>query len=131
MTNASMPGLVKIGVTTNTAAARAKQLSTATASPTPFQVVYQKAVSDCNDAEAKVHAALADRRVNDGREFFEASVYEAAITMDRICGGEQFKPKPLTPWAELFASFPDDGSGRELTPEEQARCRALEAKQRG
>lgn len=126
MTNASMPGLVKIGVTTDTAANRAKQLSAATASPTPFHVVYQKVVSDCNDAEAKVHAALADRRVNDGREFFEVSVYEAAVTMDRICGGERYKPKPLTPFAEMFASFPDDGSGRELTPEEQARCRALE-----
>lgn len=126
MTNASMPGLVKIGVTTDTAANRAKQLSAATASPTPFHVVYQKVVSDCNDAEAKVHAALADRRVNDGREFFEVSVYEAAVAMDRICGGERYKPKPLTPFSELFASFPDDGSGRELTPQERARCRALE-----
>jgi hypothetical protein len=126
MTNASMPGLVKIGVTTDTAANRAKQLSAATASPTPFHVVYHKFVSDCNDAEARVHAALADRRVNDGREFFEVSVYEAAVTMDRVCGGERFKPKPLTPFAEMFASFPDDGSGRELTPEERAQCRALE-----
>lgn len=125
LTNASMPGLAKIGVTTDTAANRAKQLSAATASPTPFHVVYQKAVSDCNDAEAKVHAALADRRVNDGREFFEVSVYEAAVTMDRICGGERYKPKPLTPWAELFSSFPDDGGDRQLTPEERAKCRAL------
>lgn len=128
MTNASMPGLVKIGVTTDTAANRAKQLSAATASPTPFHVVYQKVVSDCNEAEAKVHAALADRRVNDGREFFEVSVYEAAVTMDRICGGDRYKPKPLTPWAELFSSFPDDHEGRAsatLTPEERAQCRAL------
>jgi hypothetical protein len=131
MTNASMPGLVKIGVTTDTATNRAKQLTAATASPTPFHVVYQKVVSDCNEAEAKVHAALAGRRVNEGREFFEVSVYEAAIAMDRICGGERYQPKPLTPWAELFASFPDDGDGRALTREEQARCRALEKEQRG
>lgn len=128
MTNASMPGLVKIGVTTDTAVNRAKQLTAATASPTPFHVVYWKAVSDCNEAEAKVHAALAGRRVNEGREFFEVSVYEAAIAMDRICGGGRYKPKPLTPWAELFATFPDDHEGRAsatLTPEERAKCRAL------
>lgn len=126
MINASMPGLVKLGVTTDTAVNRAKQLTAATASPTPFHVVYQKAVSDCNEAESKVHAALADRRVNDKREFFEVSVYEAAVTMDRICGGERYRPKPLTPFAELFSSFPDDGGDRALTPDEQARCRALE-----
>jgi hypothetical protein len=126
MTNASMPGLVKLGVTTDTAANRAKQLTAATASPTPFYVVYQKPVADCNEAEAKVHAALDSRRVNDRREFFEASVYEAAVVMDRVCGGERFKPKPLTPFSELFASFPDDGGDRTLTPEEQARCRQLE-----
>jgi hypothetical protein len=94
-------------------------------------VVYQKAVSDCNEAEAKVHAALAGQRVNDGREFFEVSVYEAAVTMDRICGGDRYRPKPLTPWAELFHTFPDDHEGREsptLTPEERAKCRALSAR---
>ena len=106
--------------------ARAKQLSAATASPTPFTVLYSRAVADCNEVEARMHAIFADRRVNEGREFFSVSLYEAATALDGLCGDKRFKPKPLTPWAELFASFPDDGSGRELTLEERARCRALE-----
>lgn len=118
---------LKIGQTTLDPATRAKQLSAATASPTPFTVLYSRAVTDCNEAEAKMHVAFADRRVNDGREFFSVSLYEAAIMLDRICGSSQFKPKPLTPFSELFASFPDDGGDRALTPEEQTRCRELES----
>lgn len=119
---------LKIGQTTLDPVTRAKQLSAATASPTPFTVLYSRAVSDCNEAEAKMHAAFADRRVNDGREFFSVSLYEAAIMLDRLCGDSRFKPKPLTPWSELFATFPDDHEGRAsatLTPEERAKCRAL------
>lgn len=126
LSNESMPYLLKVGCSTDTAIARAKQLSAATASPTPFVVAYSRFVSDCNEVEAKMHQIFADRRVNDGREFFEVSLYEAATALDGLCGDKRFKPKPLTPFSELFATFPDDGDGRELTPEEQARCRALE-----
>ena len=117
---------LKIGRTTLDPVIRAKQLSAATASPTPFTVLYSRVVADCNEVEAKMHEIFADRRVNDGREFFSVSLYEAAIALDGLCGDKRFKPKPLTPFAEMFASFPDDGGDRALTPEEQARCRALE-----
>ncbi len=126
LSNESMPGILKIGATTDTAVARAKQLSSATAAATPFVVLYSKSVSDCNEVEAQMHRAFADRRVNDGREFFEVSLYEVATTLDRICGSRGFNPEPQTPWAELFATFPDDGSARELTAEERAKCRALD-----
>ena len=117
---------LKIGQTMLDPAIRAKQLSAATASPAPFTVLYSRVVADCNAVEAKMHEIFADRRVNDGREFFGVSLYEAAIALDGICGDKRYKPKPLTPFAEMFAAFPDDGSGRELTPEERTRCRALE-----
>jgi len=43
--------------------------------------------------------------------------------------GREVKSKEVkTPYAELFASFPDDGSARELTPEEQRKCQELAKK---
>lgn len=119
---------IKIGQTTLDPAIRAKQLSAATASPTPFTVLYSRVVDDCNAVEAKMHEIFADRRVNDGREFFSVSLYEAAIALDGLCGDKRFKPKPLTPFSEMFAAFPDDGEGRELTENERAQCRALESR---
>ena len=53
--NASMPGLIKVGMTTNTPEERAEQLSSATGVPTPFVVAYQRYVNDCAAAEEFVH----------------------------------------------------------------------------
>ena len=125
-----MPGLCKLGATTLDPHERARQLTASTSAALPFTVVYSRQVSDVNEAERAMHETFADRRVNGGREFFSCSVYEAVVALDRIAGGaSEWKNDPPTPMAELFASFPDDGSDRPLTPEEQAQCRELAAKQ--
>lgn len=131
--NASMyePGsgpLLKVGATTGTPQERARQLTAATASPTPFTVLYCREVADVNKAEAQIHSALAAHRVNDRREFFRVSVYEAARTLDAICGSVFSKLDPPTPFSELFASF-QDSDDPELNAEEQRACRRLEASQ--
>ncbi len=125
MSNVSMPGILKIGATTDTAVNRAKQLTASTSSPTPFVVLYHRPVPDVNAAEAAMHRAFAGQRVNEGREFFAVSLYEAARTLDALCGEILSKLEPRTPYAELFATFPDDGTGRELDSEERAACRRL------
>ncbi len=130
LTNASMPGLIKIGATTADVATRAKQLTASTSSPTPFHEVYSRRVKDVNAAEAAVHSALATYRVNEGREFFRVSVYEAARTLDSLLGETFSRFEPPTPMAELFASF-DPSDSNELTPDEQRQCRELEAQLRG
>lgn len=81
LTNESMPGLVKIGMTRRTPEQRAKELSDATGVPRPFTVHSQFYSPDCQSLEACIHAELADCRVNAGREFFECSAWAA----EQIC----------------------------------------------
>jgi hypothetical protein len=127
----SAAGLLKIGATTHDPDLRMKQLSASTSSPTPFFVAYSRRVPDVNLAERELHEFFEDRRVNEGREFFQVTLYEAAITLDRLVGGmPELVDQPETPFSELFASFPDDGTGRELTEFEAAQCRELAAKTR-
>jgi hypothetical protein len=101
--NQSMPGLIKVGVTTRDARARARELSN-TAIPTPFQVAFEVFSEDCKNLEKKIHFELSDYRVSVKREFFrypldkaisliqslistpseENSIYSAEDIMDRL-----------------------------------------------
>lgn len=77
LTNPSMPGLVKIGMTTRDMSARLRELNAATGVPQAFEVIYTIRVSDCAAAERSVHEALREKRTNQGREFFQVSTAEA------------------------------------------------------
>lgn len=70
--NPSLDGMVKIGKTTRSPEERAKELSQATGTPTPFVVVYKAYFNDCSKAEAYVHTMLEEQgyRVSSNREFF-------------------------------------------------------------
>jgi hypothetical protein len=72
-----MPGLVKIGQTTNTPEQRAKELGASTGTPTPFAVAHFEGVPDCVATEKRVHRRLFEQRINPKREFFEMSVADA------------------------------------------------------
>ena len=124
LTNRSLNGLYKVGMTSKTPEDRAAELSAATASPTPFFVVYAKETDDIRTAENDVHNILSDFRVSDNREFFKTSLFEVVKAIDYVCGGFS-ELDPPTPFAELFATFPDDGEARELTAEEQRKCKEL------
>lgn len=125
---------VKLGATTLHPEVRAFQLTCATASPHPFKVLHSREVPDVNSAEAALHQRFAEQRVNGGREFFAISHDEAGQALDELCGDRRYvsakplPPEPPTPWAELFATFPDDGSARELNETEREACRRLEAR---
>lgn len=76
MTNTAMPGLVKIGMTCDSPEERAKELSSATGVPYPFQVVVCKKVYNPKAKEAAIHELLSalGYRVNEKREFFNCAL---------------------------------------------------------
>ncbi len=121
--NPSFPGFVKVGCSTGCPIERARQLSASSGVPTPFVVGYHRYVADPFQVEAALHRALAAHRVNDSREFFAIPLHKVVEMMDRF---EELEILSETPWADLFNTFPDDGSGRELTADEAAQCRDLE-----
>lgn len=127
LVNASIPGLVKVGATTKDPITRAKELSASTSAPLPFVLAYHRAVRFPFAVEAEIHRLLDNCRTNDSREFFSIELYKVIELLERY----EEDVSPLrgeidTPYAEVFWSFDDDGSARELTDTERAAIRALE-----
>jgi hypothetical protein len=71
--NPSMPGLIKIGMTTKNPRERMRDLSRATACPQPFELIAFFDVTDAVYAEREIHRELDGYRVNENREFFNPS----------------------------------------------------------
>lgn len=79
LSNPSMPGLLKIGMTRFTPSRRVQELSSATGVPTPFQLVYYREFHNCVAAELEIHSILASKglRHNNQREFFTIDTVDA------------------------------------------------------
>jgi len=83
LTNEAMPGLVKVGYTMKDPAIRAEELykdsknGAVTGVPLPFDVAYKAWVLNPFQVEQSVHKSLAQKRINDNREFFKCSTEEA------------------------------------------------------
>lgn len=118
---AMQDGIYKIGATTKQPIERIKELSAAVGVPIPFALVYSRSVNYPFAVEAELHRHFERYRLNDKREFFSLPL---ADIIQAIEGYEHACEMPL-PWSELFASFPDDGDGRELTEEEREKCADL------
>ncbi len=71
LTNEAMPGLVKIGLTTDSVESRIAQLSTAAGVPLPFECYFAAEVKDCGRLEKTLHQLFSESRVNPRREFFK------------------------------------------------------------
>ncbi len=81
LTNPAMPGLVKIGKTTQSdVGTRMNQLYT-TGVPVPFECVYAIEVSDCSEVETALHVAFGPNRINPKREFFKIDVEQAIAVL--------------------------------------------------
>ncbi len=120
---AGIPGLIKIGASTKPPIERAKELSASTSAPLPFVLAYHRAVKSPFQVEAELHRILADCRTNDSREFFSIPLYKVIELLERYEEDlDTIHPSIPTPFADLFATFPDDGSGRELTQDESQKC---------
>ena len=77
LTNAAMPGLVKIGYTTQEDAnSRIVQLYT-TGVPVPFELQYACKVPNAEEVEKALHIAFSPNRINPKREFFKIEPEQA------------------------------------------------------
>ena len=77
LTNAAMPGLVKIGYTNQEDAnSRIVQLYT-TGVPVPFELQYACKVPNAEEVEKALHVAFAPNRINPKREFFKIEPEQA------------------------------------------------------
>ena len=77
LTNPAMPGLVKIGRTTQEDAnLRITQLYT-TGVPVPFTIEFACKVPNPEDVESALHIAFAPNRINPKREFFRIEAQQA------------------------------------------------------
>ncbi|VWX56190.1 conserved hypothetical protein [Burkholderiales bacterium 8X] len=71
LTNPAMPGLVKVGKTTQMEVeARMKQLF-GTGVPVPFDCAFACQVKDAHEVEKALHFAFGNARINPNREFFK------------------------------------------------------------
>ena len=77
LTNSAMPGLVKIGYTTqDDANSRIVQLYT-TGVPVPFDLQYACKVQNAEEVEKALHIAFSPQRINPKREFFKIEPEQA------------------------------------------------------
>ena len=75
--NPSMPGLLKIGMTSRSVFERIAELNAATGVPEPFEIAFVIRVRDGLRGENLLHEALDKYRVHDRREFFRVSIAAA------------------------------------------------------
>jgi len=90
LTNDSMPGIVKIGITEHeTIEERIKSLDN-TSVPTPFRFYFAIETSKHKEIEKLMHNAFSDYRIRSSREFFEMDP-ERAVSALRISGAPEIK----------------------------------------
>jgi hypothetical protein len=90
LTNPSMPGMVKIGMTVRSEMdKRLKELYT-TGVPLPFECKYACRVknSECAKIEKALHTAFAPQRVNASREFFRIAPEQAIAILEIFQNGD-------------------------------------------
>ena len=91
LTNSEMPGLVKIGKTSQgEVEGRLSQLYS-TGVPIPFECVYAARVSDAATVEKALHTVFEPHRVNPNREFFRIEPDQAEVIL-RLIDHEDVTP---------------------------------------
>lgn len=78
--NRAFPGVYKVGMTDRSPSTRCYELSSSTATPYPFEILFYMEVENARVVEATAHALFDECRVNTSREFFKVDpidLYEA------------------------------------------------------
>lgn len=81
LTNEEMPGLVKIGLTTESVESRISQLSASSGVPIAFECYFAAEVKDCAKLEKTLHKLFSDHRVNPKREFFRVDPEKVVLAI--------------------------------------------------
>lgn len=118
LTNACMPGIVKIGKTTRKdLLQRMKELYT-TGVPVPFECVYSCSVkmSHVDQLEAALHRAFDPYRVNENREFFRIKPDQAISIMKFVDGYQDVT-------SEVAAAIENDLTSDDIAAKQKARPR--------
>ncbi|WP_141351571.1 GIY-YIG nuclease family protein [Zoogloea ramigera] len=92
--NEVMPGLVKIGLTTDSVESRIASLSTATGVPLPFECHFAAEIPDgvnLEKLEKTLHQLFAERRINPKREFFKVEPEKIVLALS-IGGFKEVTP---------------------------------------
>ena len=100
LTNESMPGYIKIGLTENLVPERVVQLDN-TSVALPFQCYYAARVEDNRKIERALHNAFGDFRVRPNREFFKMDPYKVKVILEILA------IEDVTPKNELVATTED------------------------
>jgi len=69
-----MDGIYKIGMTAQTPLRRRDELSSGTAIPSPFDLLFYIEVDEPSEVEKAMHDTFSDFRVSDNREFFRTDL---------------------------------------------------------
>ena len=81
LTNEAMPGLIKIGLTTDNVESRISQLSTHSGVPLPFECYFAAVVMDCAKLEKTLHQLFSESRINPKREFFKVDPEKVVLAI--------------------------------------------------
>jgi hypothetical protein len=81
LTNEAMPGLVKIGRTSDSIEARISQLSNCSGVPLRFECYYAAQVDDAERIEKTLHQLFADHRISKKREFFRIDAEKVVVAI--------------------------------------------------
>ena len=82
LSNTSMPGLLKVGMTSSNVAERVDVLSSSTSVPTRFNLEVSYEVPDIVKAEFEIHSTLSPFRYNENREFFQLGIEAAKALIE-------------------------------------------------
>ena len=91
LSNPAMPGMVKIGKTTQSDVEHRMSQLYSTGVPLPFKCEYAVEVDDCSKAEQALHIAFDPYRTNPKREFFDIAP-EQAIAILKLLGTKDMTP---------------------------------------
>lgn len=84
MSNKSMPGILKIGMTERSVEERLKEANSPSFIPIPFIIEIFKQVKNCKEKEKLIHQILHSKRVNPKRDFFQVSLEEIVPIFELI-----------------------------------------------
>jgi hypothetical protein len=85
LSNPSLKGQLKIGMTTREVHKRVEELNSSTSIPTKFTVEYTIKCSKPYEKEQQIHTNLRAHRVNIHREFFEIDLKRAIEEVQKVC----------------------------------------------
>lgn len=119
LVNPAMPGLVKIGKTTQADISMRMGQLYSTGVPVPFRCVYAVQVEDCTNVEKQIHIAFGPYKINPNREFFEIEP-EQAVSVLKLLGPND-ATKRISDQLSQNVSKTESDSGDKLTTKRRPR----------